>query len=264
MRRTTLGIGSALVGVFALVVPTGTSGMPAADDVSIQVFLQQGNLMTRTNGLAFDIVTEVESASGVVQRVTIQISLPSGLRWGADGPDPSEGCTGTTPAVCVSETSANPVGTVGTGYRWNVVADQPGNYEITASVTPTEADPDVSNNTDTFGFEVVAGPGGGGGGGGATVAAGAARLAPKPVKAGAVVTASVRTTSSGAPVRPSGVRCTGTIGSAKVRGVPRARRGTASCTYRTPVAAKGKTLRGTISLTVGDTRFVRRFATRLS
>ena len=240
--------------------------MTAADDVSIQVFLHEGNLMTTTNGLAFDIVAEVESASGVVQRIAIQIGLPSGLNWGADGPDPSEGCTGTAPAVCATEMRPNEVGTVGAGYHWNVVAGQAGTYEISASVTTTEADPDASNNTDTFRFAVVpaSGGGGGGGGGGATVAAGAAKLTPKPVKAGSVVTASVRTTSSGAPVRPTGVKCTGMIGGAKVRGVPRARTGTASCSYRTPVATKGKTLRGTISLNVRDKRFVRRFAVRLT
>jgi hypothetical protein len=83
------------------------------------------------------------------------------------------------------------------------------------------------------------------------------------VRAGAVVTASVRVTSAGAPVRPTGVRCAGSIGNAKVRGVPGATTGRASCTYRTPVDAKGKTLRGSILLTVRDKRYLRRFATRL-
>lgn len=237
--------------------------MPAADDVSIQVFLHEGNLTTTTNGLAFDIVAEVESASGVVQRITIEIGLPSGLSWGADGPDPGEGCTGTAPAVCATEMRPNEVGTVGSGYHWNVVADRPGIYEISALVTPTEADPDSSNNTDTFRFEVVAESAGGGGGGPASVTASAASLTPKPIKAGSIVTASVRIVLGGTPVRPSGVACAGRIGGAKVRGVPKAIRGRASCTYRTTLAARGKTLRGSVAFTARGERYVRRFAARL-
>lgn len=49
----------------------------------------------------------------------------------------------------------NEVGTVGAGYVWDVVADRAGTYEITASVTATEPDPDTSDNTHTFRFEVV-------------------------------------------------------------------------------------------------------------
>ena len=268
MRLTILGYGSALLGALALVLPAGTSGVPAADDVSIHVFLHEGNLMTTTNGLAFDIVAEVESASGVVQRITIQIGLPSGLSWGVDGPDPGEGCTGTAPAVCATDMRPNEVGTVGAGYHWNVVADQPGTYEISAFVTTTEADPDASNNTDTFRFAVVAESGGGSGGGGegggaVSVTASAASLTPKPIKAGSIVTASVRIVVGGAPVRPSRVACAGTIGGAKVRGVPKALRGRASCTYRTTVAAKGKTLRGSVAFTARGERYVRRFAATL-
>ena len=49
----------------------------------------------------------------------------------------------------------------------------------------------------------------------------------------------------------------------QVRGVPRATRGQASCTYRTTIAAKGLTLRGAVSFTARGERYVRRFATRL-
>ena len=70
-------------------------------------------------------------------------------------PDPGEGCTGTAPAICATKMRPNEVGTIGAGYVWDVVADRPGIYEITASVEPTEPDPDLSNNTDTFRFEVV-------------------------------------------------------------------------------------------------------------
>ena len=263
MRRTLL---RALLGSTVLVAlfPAAAPALPAADDVSIQVFLESGNTMTSTRGPNFLIRVEIESFSGVQQTVDVAVDLGPGLRWGSDGPDPSERCTNATPTTCRAGLEPNPVGTIGVGWQWDVVADVAGTYAITATVQPTESDPDASNNRDVLQFQVLPAVGGGGGGGGAAVAASAAKLTPKPVKAGSVVTASVRVTSGDGPVRPTGVTCTGTIGGAKVRGVPRAKSGAASCTYRTPVAAKGKTLRGTISLTVRGTRFLRRFATRLT
>jgi ribose/xylose/arabinose/galactoside ABC-type transport system permease subunit len=86
---------------------------------------------------------------------------------------------------------------------------------------------------------------------------------PKPVRAGSTVTASVRIVLGGTPARPVRVTCTGTIGGAKVRGVPKATQGKASCTYRTTTAAKGLTLRGVVSFTARGERYVRRFAVRL-
>jgi hypothetical protein len=249
----------------AAVLAVAAPASPAADDVSIQVFLETGNLTTKTNGLEFRIRAEAESTSGVQQTVTIRIALPDGLHWGTDGPDPGEGCTGTAPAACSTTMTANPVGTIGTGYVWDVVADRAGTYEITASVEPTEADPDLANNRDTFRFEVVAGGGGGGGGGGgsASVTAGAARLTPTPIRAGSIVTASVRIVLDGTLVRPTRVTCAGAIGVTKVRGVPKATRGKAACTYKTPRAAKGRTLRGSVAFTARGERYVRRFTARL-
>jgi hypothetical protein len=84
-----------------------------------------------------------------------------------------------------------------------------------------------------------------------------------PIPAGSIVTASVRIVLGGAPVRPTRVTCTGAIGTVRVRGIPKATRGKASCTYRTPLAAKGKTLRGAVAFTARGDRYVRRFATRL-
>lgn len=161
----------------------------------------------------------------------------------------------------------NEIGTIGAGYVWDVVADRPGVYEITASVEPTEPDPDLSNNTDTFRFEVVqptsGGGGTGGGGGGATVSASVVKLSPAKPKASSTVAATVRVTAGGAPVRPTGIACAGTIGSAKVKGTGKAASGTATCLYRTQRSAKGKTLRGTISFSARGTKFTKRFSARL-
>jgi len=144
-------VGAALTTIaVAATLATVAQARSTADDVSVQVFLHSGKTPTTTNGLRFEIVIEAESASGAVQPVTIRTGLPSGLRWGTDGPDPGEGCTDTAPAICATKMQLNEVGTVGAGYEWDVVADRSGFYEITASVTPSEADPNLANNTHTF------------------------------------------------------------------------------------------------------------------
>lgn len=251
--------------VLVALLPAAVPAQPSADDVSIQVFLESGNTMTSTRGPNFLIRVEIESFSGVRQTVDVTVDLGPGLRWGNDGPDPSELCTTATPATCRAGLEPNPVGTIGLGWQWDVVADAPGAHRITASVQPTEPDPETSNNRDTLDFQVLpaAGGGGGGGGAGARLTAGAAMLTPAPIKAGSIVTAAVRIVLGGAPVRPTGVTCAGTIGGAKVRGVPKAIRGKASCTYRTTLAAKGKTLRGSVAFSARGERYVRRFAARL-
>ena len=257
-----------MLGLLLLVLlPTAVAtARPAADDVTLQVFLETGNLMGKTNGLKFRIVVEAESTSAVQQPVSIRITLPSGLAWGTDGPDPTEGCTGTSPATCATTMSANPVGTIGTGYVWDVVAERAGLYEITASVETTEPDPDTANNTDTFRFEVVAAPGGGGGGGGggaAAVVASAAKLTPASPKAGSTVVASVRVTRGGSPVRPVGILCSASVGGAKVKGGAKAASGVASCLFRTPKSAKGKRLTGSIAFRSAGKAFTKRFAVAL-
>jgi hypothetical protein len=167
------------------------------------------------------------------------------------------------------EDATERIGTIGAGYLWDVVAERPGVYEITASAEPTELDPNLSNNTDTSRFEVTpasappAGGGGSGGGGSASATAGAARLTPAKPRAGATVAATVRVTAGGAVIRPSGVACTASIGTTRLKGMPKAARGAATCTFRTPTAAKGKSLRGSVDFTARGQRFTKRFSATL-
>ena len=49
-------------------------------------------------------------------------------------------------------------------WSWRVISAEPGNYVITASATSPEADPDLSNNSRTFAFQVAPPISGGGGG----------------------------------------------------------------------------------------------------
>jgi hypothetical protein len=255
----------ALVG-FVAVLAAPISARPAADDVSIHVSLARpGETPTKTAGLNFRINVEATGRMGVAQVVTVKISLPAGLHWGTDAPDPTERCTSTQDAgVCTEEMGPNPAGTLGVGWSWQLVADRPGFYEISAAVEPTESDPDLSNNSTTFRFEVApAASGGAGSGSSATVVASAVKLTPAKPKAGSLVAATVRVTVDRAPLRPSKVSCSGRLGTAALAGSPRARSGSATCSYRTPRTAKNKTLRGAVSFTARGKRFTKRFSTRL-
>ena len=71
----------------------------------------------------------------------------------------------------------------------------------------------------------------------------AVKLLPAKPKAGSLVSATVRVTAGGAPIRPTGVSCTGTLAGGKLKGTPKATSGTAACAHRTPKSGKGKTLR---------------------
>ena len=230
--------------------------------MSVAVGLQMTSTPGVTTSLNFQIFVEVASSGGVEQRFTARIRLPSGLRWGADGPDPGEGCTGTEPAVCSQQMQRNQVGTVGGGWVWDIVAERGGFYEVTATVQPERPDPNASNNMVTFRFEVRR-PTSGGGGTASPATASAVKLVPARPKAGSTVAANVRVSAGGTRLRPSRLRCVGNVGGVKVNGVARAGSGIATCRYRLPRAGKGQTFRGTISFTARGRSFTRRFAARL-
>ena len=226
------------------------SARPAADDVSVRICLSReaACLPGTKTGPNFQILVAVQATlPPVLQPITVRIGLPEGLRWGSDAPDPSEDCTSTAQVVCTGGPSSM--------WFWDVVAERVGSYEITATVETTLPDPNLSNNTFTFRFEVEQ-PG-------SAVVASAVKLSPAKPKSGATVAATVRVTAGGAPVRPSGIACTGTVARTKLKGTPRAGSGTATCLYRTPKTAKGKTLRGTISFSAKGTKVARRFSARL-
>jgi len=252
------------------VLAASAPARPVADDVSASVRFHD-QLGTRTERTNFQIEVGIQSTSGALQVITVRTTLGPGVRWGTDAPDPTEDCTTSNPAVCNTTMKPNEVGTIERGWAWDVIVDSPGNYEISATVVPEQADPDLANNTATFRFEVVApsgggGSGGGGSGGGGTVSASASavKLLPTKPKAGSLVSATIRVSAGGAPVRPTGISCAGTIGSAKIKGTGKAASGSATCSYRTPKAAKGKTLRGTVLFRARGTKFTRKFSARLS
>jgi hypothetical protein len=262
------------VAVVGLTVATAGSARMAADDV-IALARFHDQVGTTTEKTGFQIEVGVQSTSGVLQAIVVRTTLGPGVRWGNDPPDPTEDCTTANPAVCTTTMRANEVGTIERGWAWDVVVDGPGTYEITAAVEPEQSDPDLSNNTATFRFLVVAPSGGGSGGGGtgggsgggggnaASVLASAVKLAPAKPKAGSTVVASVRVTRGGSSVRPTRVACSASIGGVKVKGGAKAKSGAASCLFKTPKSGKGKTMLGSVSFKAGGQSFTKRFSARL-
>ena len=101
------------------------------------------------------------------------------------------------------------------------------------------------------------------GGSAGVVSTSAAKLVPAKPFAGKAVSAIVLVKRDGAPVTPTSVTCTASIGAARLKGTPPARLGRAICVYRAPRAAKGKLIKGAVSLRVRGERFTKTFSARL-
>jgi hypothetical protein len=253
----------------ALTGPISPTSAPAASAASsnVIVFIAVGADVrapviprggTATVGsLSFKAGASVETIGpDSADNVSIRFELPAGLRWGTDLPDATENCTSTaSTAECRPGFILDPQnpGMRAAGWIWDVIAEAPGSYQLKADVISSSApDPDPSDNTAIVTVVVSR-----------TVAAGAARISPAKPKAGAAVSARVVVRAGGEPITPTRVACAGTAGNKKVVGSARASSGSATCTYLTPRAARGKTLRGAVAFTAGDTRLTRRFAVKL-
>ena len=273
--------GLLLLAACTLAVVASTAGaVPAASDVALEVGASNTNAsvtIVPTGGTArvtsrnFFVFLSLSLASASPASAKARVELNGGLRWGVDYPDASETCTSTpTTGECEALYLEPTAGRSSYAWGWDVVAPANGTYTFNGEIVHTaDTDPDSSNNTAqiTIVVDDTVGSGGseGSGGGGTTAApkAGAVKLSPARPKAGSTVVASVRVTRGGSPVRPTGVGCTGSIGKVKVKGRARAASGVASCLFRTPKAAKGKALAGSVSFRAGGAAFTKRFATML-
>jgi hypothetical protein len=240
------------------------AGRAASDDLVLTLALATGGNAVRDAKTTspFQIAANIDSTSGVVQTVTLRIGLPDGLRWGNDAPDPSEGCTEGTTSVCTQELIMNAAGTVGGGWFWDVVADHPGTYALTASVAGEQPDPDLSNNTATIEFEVTAAASATGGRSSAVSVSAVKRTPAKP-QAGRPVTFTASVKVGGVPAKPSRVTCAATLGGNKTSGTARAAAGSARCRYATPRSARGKRLAGKMTIVAQGKTIGRRFAVKL-
>ena len=180
-------------------------------------------------------------------------------------------------ALQVAGRSATGDGESSLGYYYDIIATQSGSFAYSAEIVDTaDVDPVLSNNRSAITIvvnETSRGGGGGSGGGGsggggsagggASVRAGSVKLSPVKPRAGSTVVASVRVTKGGSAVRPVGVSCVASIGKATTKGAPTSKSGVASCRFKTPRSAKGKSLTGSISFRAGGSPFSRQFVARL-
>jgi hypothetical protein len=133
------------------------------------------------------------------------------------------------------------------------VADGPGRYTVDGVITETSG-PDARPSDNTTALTVVLTEG---------AVLSPARLTPARPKAGALVAATVLVTSAGKQVRPTRVSCAAAIGGSTIRGVPKATVGSAICSFRPPRSAKGKILRGKLSVGVSGETLRRPFSVKL-
>ena len=241
-----LGVSIALQGA------TTSTARTAANDVGIQVGIgSPGVIEIGKTTVPRDFSLSVVVAGDAPAPVTVDIKASPALQLGTPSPGSAGTCSGTSELICNGALSQTAGGTYAF-WSWRVISAEPGNYVITASATSPEADPDLSNNSRTFAFQVAqptsSGGGGGGGGGGSSVAASGAKLSPAQPKAGRSVLATVRVTRDGSAVRPSRVTCTARAGTTALKGKAKAASGSGSCTFKIPASARGKNLHGTVTV----------------
>jgi hypothetical protein len=243
----------AVLGVgIALVLATTSTARTAANDVGIQVGIGSlGVIENDKTTVPRDFSLSVVVAGDAPAPVTVDLKSSPALQLGTPASGSAGTCSGTSELICSGALNQTAGGTYAL-WSWRVISAEPGDYVITASATSPEADPDLSNNSRAFAFRVAqpisGGGGGGGGGGSSSFTASRAKLSPARPKAGASVVATVRVTKDGSAVRPSRVKCAAKAGTTTLKGKAKAAMGSASCTFKTPASAKGKSLRGTVTV----------------
>jgi hypothetical protein len=251
----------------ALVVATTSAARTAANDVGIQVGIGTlGVIEVGKTTVPRDFSLSVVVGGDAPAPVTVDLKSSPALLLGAPAPGSAGTCSGTSELICNGTLDQTAGGTYAL-WSWRVISAEPGDYVITASATSPEADPDLSNNSQTFRFQVAppTSGGGGGGGGGSSVTASRAKLSPAQPKAGKSVVATVRVTrgGGGSAVRPSRVTCAAKAGATTLRGKAKAASGSASCTFKTPASAQGKSLHGTVTVSALGSTIRRTFSARL-
>jgi Domain of unknown function DUF11 len=253
----------AALAVASFLVSGAASARPTADDLSAIVFLSQGVGVAEVQGPTFQVVVEVEGSTGVPRPVTIRTTFPTGLSF-ANPPAAADGCNGETTVVCTKPMAVDGAGTARATWRWDMRAAAAGSYTLTVTASSEEPDPNGQNNAGTLQFRVTSAsppppppppP--------ASVRAGAARVLPTKPRAGGLVRASVAVSAAGSAIRPTAVACKATVAGQQLRGTSSKTSGAASCSFKTPAAAKGKLVRGSVRLTARGQSFVRSFSIRL-
>ena len=265
-----------MLGAAVCALASSAGAAPQAVDLQIDVVVGPSVRTARpvpnggtatVSGLRFAAGIDIGLITALPASATVRLTLPAGLAWGTDLPDPAESCT-STPSTGECQTPVlEPIsGRNAVGWGWDVVAERTGSYVLrTEIVSASEPDPQPANDSASVTVVVTEAspppppppPGGG------SAHVGPVRLSPGRPRAGSIVVASVRTSAGGSPTRPERVVCSARAGATTLRGVGRPANGSATCTYRTPRSAKGKLMRGAVSLTATGERYTRRFSTKL-
>lgn len=246
----------------------GSSAAPAAptsSNVTVNVLLGTTTRDARpvprggsgtARSLTFKLGMSAENIGADPATVRLRLTLPRGLKWGPDLPDPSESCTSTpTTADCSppQPLDVNDFNTRAVGWVWDIEAEVPGSYAVTAAlVEVSPADSDPADNAAAVTINVTP-----------ALTVGSVTTTPARPKAGSTVSARVAVRLGDQAVTPMAVACSGSIGAKKIAGRGRGGAGVAICSFRTPRVAAGKTLRGVIALTASSGKVSRRFAVRL-
>ena len=130
-----------VAGVSALLAVTSASAVPNAANVQISILVGTGSIATQpptipnggTANVPFSSTSRASRSAtpGPTSQQSRHSSRPpTGLRWGADGPDPSEDCTEAVTTVCQAALGSSPTSTTPPRRGWNVVADAPGSYTV--------------------------------------------------------------------------------------------------------------------------------------
>ena len=273
-RRSGTAATLVLLGAAVCALASSAGAAPQAVDMQIDVVVGPSVRTARpvpnggtatVSSLSFAAGVDIGLITALPASATVRLTLPAGLAWGTDLPDPAESCT-STPSTGECQTPVlEPIsGRNAVGWGWDVVAERTGSYVLRAEiVSASEPDPVPANDSASVTVVVTEAssppppPGDGG------TRVGPVRLSPAKPRAGSTVVASVRMTAGGSPTRPERVVCSATAGSTKLKGVGRAGNGSAMCTYRTPRSAKGKLLRGAVSFTAAGGRYTKRFSAKL-
>jgi hypothetical protein len=264
---------AAAISLLAVALITGSAGIAAPRDADFELgllvdtTLSAGTITPVPNGgtvtvsrRTFVVGARIRLEPAQSERAHLRVELANGLTWGVENPATTLHCSGTaTTADCETMPSRpGPHGPTDEIFGWDVTATQNGRYVVRARLTdPSAPDPVLSNNETTVTVIVREQS--------ATVFAAPARLIPERPRAGRSVRATVSIlTSAGSRPRPTALMCTGKVGTKALSGTPSASAGQATCLYRPPVAARGKTLSGSVAFTVAGTRFSKSFRAKLT
>jgi hypothetical protein len=106
-----------------------------------------GGTVTVTS-LNFAAGVDVSLITALPASAKVRLTLPAGLTWGNDLPDPTESCTSTPSTGECQTPPLEPItGRNSVGWGWDVVAARTGSYALQAEiVSASEPDPEPSNN----------------------------------------------------------------------------------------------------------------------